>query len=182
MEDTTTQTFCHNHPTVETALRCNKCGEYICAKCAVRTPTGYSCKSCIKNQQKVYDNSNALDGILAVAVAGILSFVGSLIVGFAGYFTLFFAPLAGVVIGEAVRLATGKRRSEKVFKMALIATIIGSLPLFLYYLLVALLSLTSGVSSGIWSFLNVLWYGYYAAVASTSTYYRISGRSLRLRR
>ena len=54
----TAQTYCHNIPTVETALRCNKCGEYICPKCAVRTPTGYSCKSCISNQQKVFDNSN----------------------------------------------------------------------------------------------------------------------------
>ena len=182
MEDATAKTYCTNHPSVETALRCNKCGDYICAKCAVRTPTGYSCKSCIKKQQKVYDTSNALDGIIAVVVAGALSFIGSLIVGFAGYFTIFFAPLAGVVIGEAVRLATGKRRSEKVFKMTLVATIIGALPLFIYYLILALLSLSSGVTSGFWSFLNVLWYGYYAAVVSTSTYYRISGRTIRFRR
>ena len=36
-------TYCANHPGVETSLRCNKCGKPICAKCAVRTPTGYRC-------------------------------------------------------------------------------------------------------------------------------------------
>lgn len=181
MEETYSATYCHNHPTVETSLRCNKCGEYICAKCAVLTPTGYSCKSCIKNQQKVYDNSNPLDAVFAVAAAGVLSFLGSLLVGIAGYFTIFLAPLAGVVIGEAVRLVTGKRRSQQMFKMALIATIVGALPLSVGALLGFLLNISVG-AGGLWSILTVIYYGYYLVVASTTAYYRISGRSIRLRR
>ncbi|MEE4195957.1 MAG: hypothetical protein V2J07_12225 [Anaerolineae bacterium] len=182
MEELSTPTYCHLHPNVETALRCNKCGAYICAKCAVRTPTGYSCRSCINNQQKVFDNSNPLDGVLAVAVAGTLSFVGSLLVGVTGYFTIFLAPIAGIVIGEAVRFVTGKRRSQKMFKMVLIAVIIGALPLLAFNLIMALLSLSNALTTGLWSFLRVIWYGYYAAAVATSTYYRISGRTIRFRR
>ena len=181
MEDAALKTYCQNHPTVETALRCNKCGAYICAKCAVHTPTGYSCKSCIKGQQKVFDTSKPMDGVLAVVVSGVLSFIGSLLVGVAGYFTIFLAPLAGIVVGEAVRLVTGKRRSQKVFRMVLIATIVGSLPLFLYNLIIMLLFLGSG-SGSIWSFLTPIWYGYYAAIVATTSYYRISGQTIRFRR
>ena len=43
MIDLNAPTYCANHPTVETTLRCNKCGKPICAKCAIRTPTGYRC-------------------------------------------------------------------------------------------------------------------------------------------
>ena len=48
--------YCANHPTVETTLRCNRCEKPICAKCAVLTPTGYRCKECIKEQQKIFDH------------------------------------------------------------------------------------------------------------------------------
>lgn len=182
MENTAPKTYCHNHPSVETALRCNKCGAYICAKCAVHTPTGYSCKSCIKGQQQVFNTSKPMDGVFAIIVAGVLSFIGSLLVGITGYFTIFLAPVAGVVIGEAVRLVTGKRRSSKMFRMVLIATIAGALPLLVYHLIIMLLILGSGSGGGIWSFLTPIWYGYYAAIVSTSTYYRISGQAIRFRR
>ena len=33
---------CVNHPNKETYLRCNKCGQPICTKCAVGTPVGAS--------------------------------------------------------------------------------------------------------------------------------------------
>ena len=181
MEETNVTTYCENHPTVETALRCNKCGKYICAKCAVRTPTGYSCKSCIKNQQKVFDTSKPLDTVLAVVVAGVLSFMGSLVIGLLGYFIFFLAPLAGIVIAEAVRLVTGKRRSKKMFTLVVIGAIIGALPLLIFSLIGVLLRLGSGVVN-FWSFLTPLYYGYYLVVTATTTYYRISGKNLRLRR
>ncbi len=52
IESSSTPTYCANHPGVETSLRCNKCGKPICAKCAVRTPTGYRCKECVRGQLK----------------------------------------------------------------------------------------------------------------------------------
>ncbi|MBM4465197.1 MAG: hypothetical protein FJ014_06560, partial [Chloroflexi bacterium] len=30
--------YCSFHPTVETRLRCNRCGAPICPRCAVQTP------------------------------------------------------------------------------------------------------------------------------------------------
>jgi hypothetical protein len=54
MSETTTTHYCYYHPNVETELRCNKCGKYICPKDAVRTPVGYRCKSCVKEQQDIF--------------------------------------------------------------------------------------------------------------------------------
>ena len=51
--------YCANHPAVETTLRCNRCGKPICAECAVRTPTGYRCKECVRGQQKIFDTAAA---------------------------------------------------------------------------------------------------------------------------
>src|SRR5688572_1451926 len=45
--ETDGRTFCAIHTSVETTLRCNKCGRYMCVKCAVRTPVGYRCKQCV---------------------------------------------------------------------------------------------------------------------------------------
>ena len=45
---------CYNHPNRETVLRCNRCEQPICVQCAVKTPTGYRCKQCVKTQQKVF--------------------------------------------------------------------------------------------------------------------------------
>ena len=59
MTETTTETlYCYVHPTRETSLRCNNCDRPICAACAVRTPTGYRCRECVKRQQKVFDTSD----------------------------------------------------------------------------------------------------------------------------
>lgn len=179
------KTFCHIHPTVETALRCNQCGEYICANCAVHTPTGYRCKTCIRQQQKKYDTSQPMDIVFAVAVAGVLSFLGSLVVswvvGFWGFLSIFLAPIAGTIIGEAARKVTGRRRAKKLFAAVAVATAVGALPLFLFHLLFFLLSLGSG-AGGWLSILRPVWFGYYLVTATTTAYFRLSGQPLRWKR
>src|SRR3990172_8784093 len=97
--------YCANHPDVETTLRCNRCEKPICAKCAVLTPTGYRCKDCVRNQQKGFETAQWYDYLLAFSVGIILSYIGSRLVSYLGFFTLFVAPIAGVIISEALRLS-----------------------------------------------------------------------------
>ena len=89
---------------METSLRCNKCGKPICAKCAVRTPTGYRCKECVRGQQKIFEYRPG--GRLlpwALSPAGILSFLASLLVGLisgiAGFFAWFIIASAAPTVG-----------------------------------------------------------------------------------
>ena len=72
--------YCYIHPNRETSLRCNQCNRPICASCAVRTPTGYRCKECVKGQQKIFDTAEWYDYIFGFAMAGVLSLIASLLV------------------------------------------------------------------------------------------------------
>jgi len=134
--------FCYVHPTRETALRCNNCERPICASCAVRTPTGYRCKECVRDRQKTFDTSEWYDYVLGFLIAAVLSGIASFLVtliggiGFFGYFLIAAgAPTAGVIISEAVRAATRKRRSRPLFITVAVAVVLGALPVILVQLL-----------------------------------------------
>jgi MFS family permease len=137
-------TYCANHPKVETTLRCNNCGKFICAKCAVRTPTGYRCRECVRGQQKVFVTAVWYDYLLGFFMAGILSFCASLlaalistIAGFFGWILIIIAtPTAGVIIAEAVRFTTRKHRARALFITVAAGVVLGALPAILINLFV----------------------------------------------
>ncbi len=140
---TTEPLYCYNHPTRETSLRCNNCGRPICASCAVRTPTGYRCKECVRERQKTFDTSEWYDYVLGFIVAGVLSGIASFLVtligsiGFFGWFLIAAgAPTAGVIIAESVRFVTNRRRSRALFITVCVGVVLGAMPLLLLELLV----------------------------------------------
>ena len=134
--------YCYVHPNRETSLRCNNCERPICAQCAVRTPTGYRCRECVKGQQKVFNTSEWYDYILGFVVASVLSGVAAFLVtliggiGIFGWFIIAAgAPTAAVVIAEGVRLVTGRRRSRPLFITIAVAIVLGALPVILFQLM-----------------------------------------------
>ncbi|MHB8753052.1 MAG: hypothetical protein ACYDBJ_28170 [Aggregatilineales bacterium] len=110
--DIETATVCYVHPTVETALRCNKCGQYICARCAVRTPVGYRCKQCVRQQQDVYFSARPTDYVIAAAVGLVLGGPIGFVLGKMLLLALLLSLPAGGLISEAAFRATGKRRGR----------------------------------------------------------------------
>ena len=143
MTETTTETlYCYIHPSRETALRCNNCERPICASCAVRTPTGYRCRECVRERQKTFNTSEWYDYVLGFVVASILSGVASFLVtliggiGIFGWFIIAAgAPTAAVIIAEGVRLVTRRRRSRALFVTVGVAMVLGALPVILFQLL-----------------------------------------------
>ena len=134
-----TTLYCYVHPNRETSLRCNNCNRPICASCAVRTPTGYRCKECVRERQKTFDTSEWYDYILGFIVAGALSAVATFLVsliggiGFFGWIIIFAgAPTAAVIIAEGVRLVTRRRRSRSLFITVAAGVVLGALPVILY--------------------------------------------------
>ena len=106
-----TVTFCANHPTVETSLRCNRCEKYICAKCAIKTPTGYRCKECVNSQLKKFDNAEVIDYIPGFLVTFFLSAVAAVLISFVsfiGFFGWFIAAAAAPTAGSS-GLMPGRR-------------------------------------------------------------------------
>ncbi|HEY5902307.1 MAG TPA: hypothetical protein VIU39_07125 [Anaerolineales bacterium] len=132
---TETTLYCYVHPNRETSLRCNNCNRPICASCAIRTPTGYRCRECVRGQQKVFDTALWQDYVLGFVVAGALSalasFLATLVGGF-GFFMLLImsiaASTAGIIIAEGARLVTRRRRSRPLFLTVAAGMILGALP------------------------------------------------------
>lgn len=160
---------CANHPGVETRLRCKKCEKPICPKCVVRTPTGYQCKECIRDQQKKFDTSLPQDYVIGFIASAVLSAIGSFLislVGLIGFFGIFLAfivaPTIGVGIAEAVRMVTGRRRSLTLYKVIFAGIILGALPMAL----VQILSL---------NLYAIIFQAIYLFISAPTAYYRISG-------
>ena len=172
MIDYNAPTYCANHPNVETSLRCNKCGKPICARCAVRMPTGYRCKECVRGQLKIFDTALWYDYVLGFLTAGFLGFLASLLaslvssLSFIGWILIIIgAPTAGVVIAEGVRLVIKKHRSRPLFITIAAAVVLGALPVILIHLFT--LNLFSLIFQGIYLF-----------IATPVVYTRLSGIQL----
>jgi len=171
--DTSKKLYCANHPNRETLLRCNRCERPICTECAALTETGYRCKDCLRGQQKIFETAQWTDYPLGIIVAGVLAFIGSLLAGFLGFFTLFIAPVAGVIIAEAVRWVTKKRRSRTLYRATTLGAVAGALVLPL----VSVLGLLLGIGGGaIWS---LIWQVAYVILITSTVYYRLSGIRIR---
>lgn len=182
IDTTTEKMYCYRHPDQETRLRCNRCNQPICPKCAIPTPTGYRCPDCVRSQQKIFETAEWIDYPLTAIIAGVLSYLGSIIAGYFGFFIIFIAPIAGFIIAEAVRLITKRRRSKLLFRLAAIATAIGSLPLFTIKLIMAIMVLSAQGAAGSGVLLSLLWPGIYTIMVTSSVYYRLSGINIQSRR
>ncbi len=119
-DDSVPTLYCVNHPDRETALRCNRCEKPICYQCAVRTPVGYRCRECVRQQQAVYFNDRPADPVIAAGVAAALGVAFGvpiyLFLGIFGFFSLFIAlfigPTIGGLVAEVVRRSVGRRRGR----------------------------------------------------------------------
>ncbi|MCU0463475.1 MAG: hypothetical protein MUF38_02780 [Anaerolineae bacterium] len=115
MQDETT--YCAVHPDRETGLRCNKCGRYMCAACAVSTPVGYRCRECVRQVDDKFFTGTNTDNIVIAAVCalatGAVGFLGA-ITGFGYVFLvgIFGGVIAGGAIAALAFRAVERRRGR----------------------------------------------------------------------
>lgn len=144
----------------------------MCTSCAVLTPTGYRCKECVRGQQKKFETARWWDYPIAVLVSGILGLIGSLISNRIGFFILFIAPVAGVIIAEAVRLVIRRRRGRWLPLAATAATLVGGLFIPVY---TAMFTFLASFTTGLGSLLGLLWPAVFAILCASTVYYRLKG-------
>lgn len=168
--------YCVNHSSRETLLRCNRCDQPICIQCAVRTPIGYRCKSCIRGQQKKFITAHTSDYILAPLIAAVLSLIGSYLVSFLGFLTIFAAPFFGMVIVRVVKAVIKNRRSNALFNAITAAGAVGSLPLLVRMLYQMIGTLYVG-GFNIYFLLPFVWQAAYSILIAGALYYRLKGIS-----
>ncbi|MBM4423204.1 MAG: hypothetical protein FJ030_07405 [Chloroflexi bacterium] len=169
-------TFCANHPDRETSLRCNRCGKYICAKCVVRTPTGYRCRECVSQQQQIFETALWHDYVIAAVVSAILSGIAGALVTLLGWFVFFLSPVAGGIIAEVVRFGVRKRRGKWLPWAAVGGAVLGGLPLCALPLIALIFSGLSGSGEGSFGALfGLLWPLVYIVLCASTLYYRLRG-------
>jgi hypothetical protein len=138
MSQTAESHFCYYHPSTPTELRCNKCGKYICVKDAVRTPVGYRCKGCVKEQQDIFFTATPVDYVVAAA------------------------PIAGGIIAEGVFRTTGKRRGRYIW-IVVIACMILTACLRLATMPEVIYALSFGVLGPV--MFTLIWMGVYLVIS-----------------
>jgi len=165
--------YCYIHPNRETSLRCNRCERPICTQCAIHTPTGYRCRECVREQQRIFNTAEWYDYLIGFGTAAALSLIASILLlvisGFIGFFMLFVsfavAGAAGAFIANITQSALRKRRSKQLFWLTAAGVVVGAVPVILFLLLTG-------------SYFSIIWQGLYLFVATPTVYARISGFQL----
>ena len=177
-ESTPAALYCYVHPNRETSLRCNNCERPICASCAIRTPTGYRCKECVRGQQQTFNTAEWYDYVigfvLAAFLSGIASFLVSLIgnIGFFGWIIVIVgAPTAAGIIAEILRAELRKHRSRNLFSTVDVGFVLGAVPTILSKLVVFL-------AVGYIDAFGIIFQIIYLVIATPVVYTRLSGIQL----
>ncbi len=138
---------CVNHPNVETYLRCARCGDPICPRCARQIEVGYICPACYNRQQKVYyAEFRPIYYLVAALVALPLSFIAGWIVPASGWLAIFLGPLAGMGIAELARRAIRRRRGKYTWLVVSACILIGGLPWIVNTILPIAIALVTAAS------------------------------------
>jgi len=170
--------YCANHPDRETSLRCNRCGKYICVKCARRTPIGYRCKECVTQQQQIYETALWYDYVIAGVICFALSAIAGALVSFLGFFVIILAPVVGGVLAQVVTFAVRKRRSKYLPWVAAGAAALGGLALCALPSLGLLLALLGGGGFGgraLGSLISGIWPLVYTVLCTSTLFYSLRG-------
>jgi hypothetical protein len=167
---TEAETFCANHPTVATQLRCNRCSKPICSKCAVRTPVGYRCRQCVREQQQVFETASTIDYPIAFGISAVAALAAIWLLSFLGFFGLFVAPAVGVGVAEVVRRAVRNHRGRHLPTAAVAGAVLGALPIVVR----GLIQVFAGGAIGL-STLGLIWPSVYAFLIISTLYWRSRG-------
>ena len=119
-------THCARHPSVETSLRCGRCGTPICPRCLVSTPVGARCATCAQVKRfatvlKPVDIVRAL--VLGIAVA----MAGTLIAQIIPFISFIALAAVGYVVGEVVSQAVNRKRGTDIGVLAIVCLFLGYL-------------------------------------------------------
>jgi hypothetical protein len=169
MTDTATL-YCYVHPNRPTSLRCNRCERPICAQCAIKTPTGYRCKNCVREQMKTFETAVWYDYLAGLTVTALLSMAASallaLISTFIGFFMIFIAIAAaggaGVFISDMALRAIRKHRSQLLFITCAAGVVLGALPVVLFQIIT-------------FNYYSLISLGIFVFVATPTVFARLSG-------
>lgn len=129
-------TFCANHKTTETGLRCGKCDKPICARCVIFSPVGTRCRECARlsriptyNISVAYLARGVLAGLGAGLGVGLLFgyLLGSGVIPAPFLLGSFALAALAYLTAEAVSLAVNRKRGMPLQAIAIVSWLLGYL-------------------------------------------------------
>jgi hypothetical protein len=110
--------YCYRHPDRETWVRCGRCDQPICMRCAMQGPVGLRCKVCGTPSRDPLTamtfRQMALGGLIALGAGSVGGAFGIQ----AGFFlSICLGPIAGGLIAEAVMRVTGYKRGPRMLAL-----------------------------------------------------------------
>lgn len=128
-------TYCKRHKDVETSVSCGRCDDPICPSCMVHAPVGVRCLDCARTRPLPTFDVTAPFLLRAVGAGVAVSLLGAAVtVGVIWFFPLPY-PLSflpailiaalGYGIGEAISLATNRKRGIRLKLVSGLCMLIG---------------------------------------------------------
>ncbi len=120
-----TVVYCLKDPTVETALRCQRCDDPICPRCMVQSPVGAKCRACARVMRSpIYKLSTAqfTRSFAAASIGGVGTGLvwGLVLLPFTvGFFSIFLGAGLGYAFTRLLEWASGRKRGPVMIGLAI---------------------------------------------------------------
>ncbi|HET9416369.1 MAG TPA: hypothetical protein VFP30_02400 [Candidatus Limnocylindria bacterium] len=122
--------YCYRHPDRETWVRCGRCDQPICSRCAMQGPVGFRCRECGRPARDPLTSLRPSQ--LAIGLG--ISVLGGIVVGLfstrIGFFGLLLAWLLGGVIADAVIRLIGFKRGPRMMAALFGGILVGAAVVF----------------------------------------------------
>jgi hypothetical protein len=119
--------YCYRHPDRETWVRCGRCDQPICTRCAMQGPVGLRCKTCGKPSRdalaSLKPNQIAIGLAVAIGLGAAVGYFGAQF----GLFMIVLGFFAGTIIAEALDRTIGIKRGPRILALAITGIAIGGL-------------------------------------------------------
>lgn len=119
--------FCYRHPDRETWVRCGRCDQPICTRCAMQGPVGLRCRTCGKPSRDALTSltprQTAIGAVVAMGLGAAVGYFGAQL----GLFMIVIGFFAGTFIAEALDRTLGIKRGPRILTIAIGGVVIGGL-------------------------------------------------------
>jgi hypothetical protein len=119
--------YCYRHPDRETWVRCGRCDQPICTRCAMQGPVGLRCKTCGKPSRDALASLKPTQIAIGLAVALGLGTAVGYFGAQLGFFMIVLGFFAGTIIAEAIDRSIGIKRGPRILTIAVAGIVIGGL-------------------------------------------------------
>jgi hypothetical protein len=105
--------YCYRHPDRETWVRCGRCDQPICSRCAMQGPVGFRCRECGRPARDPLTSIRPSQIAVGLGISLLGGLVVGLISGRIGLFGLLISWFIGGVTADAIIRFIGFKRGPR---------------------------------------------------------------------